>query len=72
MTPLFLFDTDHLTIWDQSDAKVVQRLAKEPAGAVVGFSSALLAQALSGPPPSTEKTASPRNVSGRGAGDRLG
>jgi len=34
LTLKYLFDTDHLTLWDQGDVKVVQRLAKEPVGTV--------------------------------------
>ena len=34
MSVQYLFDTDHLTLWDQGDVKVVQRLAIEPVGTV--------------------------------------
>jgi hypothetical protein len=63
-----------------SDGRVDLNVAKHAVDAVateLGVAAASVDQMyqparLSGPPPWTEKTASPRNLSGRGAGDRPG
>jgi tRNA(fMet)-specific endonuclease VapC len=43
----FLFDTDHLTLYDQGDAHVVRRLATEPPGSV-GVSAVTVEEYLRG------------------------
>ena len=43
----YLFDTDHLTLFDQGHAQVTQRLAQEPAG-TVGLSPVSVEEYLRG------------------------